>query len=60
MGYHLCCELHENKRYIYFTTDSDFQYWEFDKILVSLYIIIMRLKLIELYLIVINMIQINM
>ena len=31
MGFIYVVKLHENKRYIYFTTDSDLQFWEFDK-----------------------------
>ena len=31
MGFIYVVKLHENKRYIYFTTNSDLQFWEFDK-----------------------------
>ena len=31
MGFIYVVKLHDNKRYIYFTTDSDFQFWELDK-----------------------------
>ena len=31
MGFIYVVKLHDNKRYIYFTTDSDLQFWEVDK-----------------------------
>ena len=60
MGYIYVVELYEDKWYIYFTTDDDFQYWECDENISEFLYHYQRLKLILLYLIVINMIQINM